>query len=86
MLETINADVEEARIGAEAILTIAELSGNDRYRAVGLRAFGHVLLLGRGEYSAALEPYNEALAIHQQLGDEVGVAQVLRDVFITELA
>ncbi len=76
VIEQQMADPQRALKTAALILKLADLSGDPRHRAVGLRAAAQTRVIGLGEYQQALPLYDEALAIHRQLGDEVGAARV----------
>ncbi len=68
------SDTQKALQTADLILLLAEISGEQRHRALGLRARAQTLAIGLGEYKASLPLYEEALAIYRESGDLVGQA------------
>lgn len=60
---------------AEAMLEMADYSGNLKHRALGLLARANVFSLGMGEYERSLADYEEAAEIYRQAGDRVNMAR-----------
>jgi CHAT domain-containing protein len=59
---------------ADLVQYLAEVTGERRHRALGLRAEAQVRAIEMGEYQRALELYAQAIAIYQAENDELGQA------------
>jgi tetratricopeptide (TPR) repeat protein len=71
----LRTDVEMAKRSADALLELAEHTGNPRHRALGLLAWANIYAIALGEYARALTQYDEATAIYQELGDDILAAR-----------
>ena len=71
----LRTEVERAKIGADALLQLAEFSGDPRHRALGLLAWGNIHSLALGDYEAALPFFDEAAAIYREVNDRVNLAR-----------
>lgn len=69
-------DLQRADRLARAATWVADRLDDDRCRAHGLRAAGHIRFL-RGKYHAALEHYGAAAQLFRRAGSEVDVARTL---------
>lgn len=76
VVQLLLSDTQAAIKLSDLILYLAELSKSDLHRALGLRAKAQAVMLGEGEYQQALDLYDEAIEIYQNLGDQVGEARV----------
>jgi CHAT domain-containing protein len=76
VVQLARIDLTRANRLAQAVKWIAEALDDDRCRAQGLRAGGHVWI-ARGRYREALEHYDSALLLFRRLGREVDVARTL---------
>ncbi|MHB8644504.1 MAG: CHAT domain-containing protein [Thermomicrobiales bacterium] len=74
----LNSDPRVARRLAEALMFAGEAADRPEYRALGLMAMGDVFgVLGRYEESVAA--VDEAAALYQSLGDEIGWARTRKE-------
>lgn len=71
----VRTDGERALQTAGLLLRLAELSGDEAHRALGLRAEGNVRLFGLAEFQRAIELYEEAARIYQDQGRLVDQAK-----------
>lgn len=69
-------DVGKAIFYSQMILDLADYTHNLTYRAAGLRAKAQVFSVGQGDHQLALSLYNEAIAISEELHDELAIARI----------
>ncbi|MBE2221039.1 MAG: CHAT domain-containing protein [Anaerolineae bacterium] len=60
----MRTDLDQCLQVAALIRWMGELTGNDLYRALSLRAEGNAYTIGRGEYQRGIDCYDEAAAIY----------------------
>ena len=84
VVRVARVDLRQAGRLADAAVWLADTLDDDRCRAQGLRAVGHVLLIGR-KYSAALERYAAALALFRKAGQDLDVGRTLSGGVLTSL-
>jgi CHAT domain-containing protein/tetratricopeptide (TPR) repeat protein len=71
----LHADVQRALQLANALLYIAELTGNPLHQALGLLAEANARSIGLAEYSRSIELYNEAARIYHEQNRPVDEAR-----------
>lgn len=71
----LRAEVQRSLQIAETLLLVADHTKNQRHRALGLLAKANVYSIGLGQYQKALQQYDEAIAIYQQMEDAVSAAK-----------
>jgi CHAT domain-containing protein/tetratricopeptide (TPR) repeat protein len=74
VVRVVLTDVPQAERLARAARQLADMLGDDRARAQSMRAAGHVLFV-QGRYPAALEFYEQALALFRRLGLDFDMAR-----------
>src|SRR5438067_256835 len=72
----MHVDIPQAERMARSAAWLSGKLGDDGARASGLRAMGHILERKR-RYQQALDHFQQALAIHERLDDEIEVARTL---------
>jgi len=76
VVRVARADLRQAERLADGAVWLAAKIGDERCRAQGLRAVGHVLMI-RGQHSEALERYDLALQLFRALGRDLDVGRTL---------
>jgi CHAT domain-containing protein len=76
VVRVARSDLRQAERLADAAMWLAEKLDDDGCRGQSLRAVGHVLLI-RGQYTEALERYDEARELFRTLGREVDLGRTL---------
>ncbi len=76
MVRLARVNLKQAERMAEAALWVSEQIDDLGSRAIGLRAVGHVHFL-KGDHPPALERYQAALKIYEELGKELEVGRTL---------
>lgn len=66
---------EQCRQIAQLLLYQADITGDFLPQVLGLRAMANYYSIGEGAYQKAIECCDEAAALYQQHGDEIGMAQ-----------
>jgi tetratricopeptide (TPR) repeat protein len=73
----LRADATSALKVVNLLYLLAEYSGDQTHRCLGLRAEGNVRCIALGEYQRAIDMYDEAARIYQERGCLVEQAQSL---------
>src|SRR6185436_11893354 len=81
-LRLIHVDLSQAERMARSAVWLAENMKDRSARAAGLRALGHVLSTRR-RYPAGMKLYRQAIAIYEELGQEVELARTLNGALQT---
>ena len=76
VVRLLHVDIQQAERVARAASLLAGRLGDDASRAAGLRALGHVHYRKR-KYQAAVDLYQESLAIYERLGDALETGRTL---------
>lgn len=70
----MRTDLAQCLLVANLINDLAEISGNNLYRALSLRAEGNAYTIGQGDYQRGIDCYNEAAAIYGRYGKKLDQA------------
>ncbi len=73
--QLLREHIEDAHRSAALLLQLADITGQPRHRALGLRALGNVQGIGTGQHQHAIDCYDEAAALYRSLGAEVDEAR-----------
>jgi CHAT domain-containing protein/tetratricopeptide (TPR) repeat protein len=74
VIQYLRASNEDALRISELILLLSKVTLDPNHLALGLRMKAQTLAIGFGFFEQALPYYDEAIHIHQELGDELGEA------------